>query len=325
MRWLRNYAVELALVAVLGLAVAFFGYLAVGLLPKNVVDEQFIGRRALENVSRQLAFGSRGVGTRNSVQMGEWLVQQLTSLGWDVIIQEFDVGGEVQGRNYVAVRSPSIASAPVALLATHHDTRLLADADPNEAYHTRPTPGANSGASGVAVLLELARTLDVETAGHTVCLAFFDAEENAGVPGWQGQLGSQHFVDRLEEDVIRCAGPSVVVALDMVGGAEQRFFFEPGSSPEINRAIWQTADEAGYGENFVAEPAQEAVQETANSYTAFVQAGLPAALLADLDYPQRYTLADTLDKLSAESLQRVGRTLETWLEQGAPITNTIEN
>ncbi len=313
MRLLRAYGVELTLVALLGLAVLFFGYLALGLLPTNVVDDQFSGERAIANIRSQLSFGARGVGTRNSLQTGEWLVQQLTGLGWDVIIQEFDIGGGVLGRNYIAVRSPTTPAAPVGILATHYDTRLAADADPNELYRTRPTPGANSGASGVATLLELARTLDVEKAGHTLCLVFLDAEENAGIPGWEGQVGSRVFADEMEEDALRCASPTFVVALDQVGGVDQQFFYQQTNSPGLSTALWQAADEAGFGDVFI----PEVKGDEANVHTVFAQAGVPAALIADVSYPYRYTMSDTLDKLSADSLRRVGRTLESWLEQGA--------
>jgi Zn-dependent M28 family amino/carboxypeptidase len=313
MRLLRAYGIELILVGALGLAVLFFGYLALGLLPNNRVDDEFSGERAIANIRSQLSFGARGAGTRNSLQTGEWLVQQLTGLGWDVIIQEFDIGGGVLGRNYVAVRSPEAPAAPVGILATHYDTRLAADADPTELYRTRPTPGANSGASGVATLLELARTLDVEKSGHTICLVFFDAEENEGIPGWEGQMGSRVFIDELEQDALRCAGPNFAVALDRVGSVDQQFFFQQSSSPGLSTALWQAADEAGFGDVFI----PEVKANEANAHTAFAAAGFPTALIADVDYPYRYTMSDTLDKLSAESLERVGRTLEAWLEGGA--------
>ncbi len=193
MRSLRNYSVELALVSALGLAVLFFGYLALGLVPRDSGDEDFAGSRALEAAGRQMAFGARVTATQSNLAMGDWLIDQLTSAGWDVVIQQFSAGAVVNGRNLIAVRSPdqppaatAPASFPVAILATHYDTRLAADGDPNPDNQTNPAPGANNGASGVAVLLELARTIDVNATGHTLCLAFFDADANAGPArlGW---------------------------------------------------------------------------------------------------------------------------------------------
>lgn len=315
MRILRAYSVEIALMLALALSVAFFAYLAIGLLPSNVVNEEFSGKKALDAVSRQLAFGNRATGTENNRLAGEWLIQQLSALGWDVFVQEFEIVPGVAGRNIIAVRSPRAPSAPVAILATHYDTRLVADNDSDPNYQKRPVPGANSGGSGTAVLLELARTLDVETGGQTVCLAFLDAEDNAGVPGWEGQLGSKRFVASLKTDILRCAAPRFAVALDLVGDADQQIERERTSREKLVTAIWTAAANLDYGANIVDRVDGSVV----GTHTAFLEAGIDAALLIDLAYPPRYTLADTLDKLSADSLERVGRTLERWLESGAPI------
>ena len=105
-------------------------------------------------------------------------------------------------------------------------------------FTCRPAPGANNGASGVAVLLELARTLDVDESGHTLCLAFFDADANDGLPGWQGRLGSSHFARTVAQDVPRCAAPAFVVALDQVGGDNARFRQDANGDPALNAAIW---------------------------------------------------------------------------------------
>lgn len=316
MALLRNYGVELALIAVLGLAVAFFGYLAVGLLPERVVNEPFSGENALQLAARQVDFGTRSTGTQGNAAAGDWLVDELTRLGWDVYIQEFTVTEGVTGRNFAAVRSPQAAQAPVLILGAHYDTRLVADRDPDPANHTQPTPGANAGASGPALLLELARTLDVEASGHTVCLIFFDAEENAGVAGWSGQAGSSTVVASLNRDMPRCAAPSAVIALDMVGSAEAPVRVDAQSAPSLGAALRQAAADAGYAEQF--DPADLPPLEAAvNSHTPFAAADVPAVLVAAADYPQRHTTLDTLDKLSAAPFEQVGRTLEQWLEAGA--------
>ena len=145
-------------------------------------------------------------------------------------------------------------------------------------------------------------------------LAFLDAEAHAGVPGWDGQVGSRIFVKEMEEDALRCASPTFAVALDRVGGVDEQFFFEQKSSPGLSTALWQAADEAGFGGVFIPQVKGEEV----NAHTAFAEAGIPAALIADASYPYGNTMSDTLDKLSAESLRRAGYTLEMWLEQGAP-------
>lgn len=324
-RFVRNYSVELALVSALGLAVLFFGYLALGLFPRGAGDEDFAGSRALEFAGRQMAFGARATATQSNLEMGTWLIQQLTGAGWDVVIQEFAAGEVVKGRNLIAIRSPEQPPAatapfsfPVGILATHYDTRLAADGDPDPENQTRPAPGANNGASGVAVLLELARTLDVNAAGHTICLAFFDGDANEGLPGWQGRLGSSHFARTAAQDVPRCAAPAFVVALDQVGGDAARFRQDPATHPALNAALWAQAAALGYGDTFLSEDAPA----TRNAHTPFQENGVPTSLITDVGYAAGRTLADTVDRLSEETLLRVGRTLEAWLERGAEFKTT---
>lgn len=313
MRVLRHYGIEIALVTSLGLAVLFFGYLAFGLLPRNVADKDFDGRRALEDAGRQMAFGARVTGTQANLQLSQWLTDQLTGLGWDVVTQEFGVAGDVKGHNIIAVRSPRAASSlPVILLTTHYDTRAAADGDPIEDNRTRPAPGANNGASGTSVLLELARTLDVEKVRHTVCLAFFDADANAGLPGWDGRMGSATFARTMDRDVARCAEPAAVIALDLVGGDRPRFAHDAASSVSLWNALWQSAAQLGYASVFVEDEAAP----TSGAHLAFAERRLPVALIADADYADAATLADTIGRLRAATLAQVGRTLETWLESG---------
>lgn len=316
-RFFRSYGVELALVSGLALAVAFFGYLALGLLPRDPADEDFAGSRALDDVGRQMAYGTRSTGTQGSADMSRWLVQQLTGMGWDVVIQEYPIGDARMARNLIAIRSPETApegGAPVGLLATHYDTRLTADGETDPGAQPQPAPGANNGASGTAVLLELARTLDVEAVGHTICLAFFDGDANAGLPGWEGRLGSAHFARTLAQDAPRCAAPRFAVALDMVGSDSAIYRIDPAADAMLSDRLWRTAAELGYGSSFL----PEAGPDTLNAHTPFAAQGIPSALIADLDYPAARTLADTASRISESALQRVGRTLETWLESGAP-------
>ena len=312
MQRFRAYLIELLLIGTLLASVAFFGYLGYGLLRPDVVNEPFSGEKALASVNRQIAFGPRITGTDASLQTGDWLIEQLRLLGWDVVIQPFTINEQVQGRNIVAVRSSDRAGAPVAMLTTHYDTRLVADLDPDETRRQEPVPGANDGASGPAILLELARTLDVDATQHTICLAFFDAEANGGVPGWDTNIGSQVFVDSQPASVPRCASPQVLANVDLAGATDQRFFQNEAGDEALNGAIWQTAANLDLGSRF---PAQRRPMPPTTS-AAFRAAGIPTADIVSTDYPYRATLADTADKISAETLGDVGLVLETWLESG---------
>lgn len=311
MHRIRAYFIELILIGALLASVAFFGYLGVGLLRPDVVNEPFSGEKALANVTRQLNYGPRITGTEASLQTGDWLVEQLRLLGWDVVIQPFTINEQVQGRNIIGVRSPSSKpGAPVIILATHYDTRLVADADPDPARQQEPTPGANAGASGPALLLEMARAVDVEATQHTLCLAFFDAEANGGLPGWDANIGSQLFVDSLPDSVPRCASPRFVVGLDQVGATDQRFFQNEASNAALNAALWRTAGDLGLRARFPNQSRPMPLSLT----DAFLEAGIATADLMSTDYPYRATMADTLDKVSADTLGVVGQVLKSWLE-----------
>ncbi|MBW7884205.1 MAG: M28 family peptidase [Caldilineaceae bacterium] len=310
MNRLRTYSLELILTGTLLASVLFFGYLGYGLLRPDVIDEPFSGVKALANAERLVSFGPRITGTEASTKAADWLVEQLRFVGWDVVIQPFAVNDAVQGRNIIAIRSSSRPGAPVALLSTHYDTRLAADADPSEAQRSNPTPGANSGASGPGLLLELARTLDVEATGYTVCLAFFDAESNGQLPGWRPQAGSQLFVESLPDSVPRCASPRFVVNVDVVGAEGQRFYQDRNGDQGLNVALWRAADVLGVESFFLSE---RRLMPPSSGDALRVQ-GVPGTNLIGLNYPFTNTTADTVDKLSAATLERIGLLLETWLE-----------
>jgi Zn-dependent M28 family amino/carboxypeptidase len=314
MNRLRLYTIELMLVVVLGIAVSYFGYLGYGLLTPSFVAEPFSGDRALQYAAKQLEFGERSTGSATNIRMGDWLVEELRVLGWDVVIQPFTTPTGVQARNVIAIRAADPAPAQSALLLTHYDTRTFADRDENPANHIQATPGANAGASGTAVLLELARALAVPATGHTVCLVFLDAETNGGLSGWEAGLGSAQFVQRLDDDIPRCRAPRFAIYLDMVGSQAQRFYVENTGDAGLTGAIWQTGRELGYGSVFI----DESTWTATDAHTHLLNRGISAITLADYAYPYRDTLADTLEQLSADSLGRVGVTLETWLERGAP-------
>jgi glutaminyl-peptide cyclotransferase len=309
-RPIRAYSIEILLVIALAASMGFFGYLGYGLLESSQQDLTYSGERALGYVERQLTFGPRITGTESHKKMGDWLIEELRQRGWDVVIQPFRVADDVWARNIVAIRG----EGPVAILGAHYDTRMYADEDPDPQLRSMPVPGANDGASGVAVLLELARTLDVKATGHTVCLTFFDAEDNGRIPGWDWIMGSSYFVEHLPEEVPRCNPPRFAVIVDMIGDADQQVYLERTSTPGLRSAIWTVAEELGYGEWIINELGYSIIDD----HTPFLEAGIPAVDMIDFDYPYWHTTQDTLDKISADSLERIGRTLEVWLELGAP-------
>src|SRR5690606_36654189 len=169
-----------------------------------------------------------------------------------------------------------------------------------------PSPGAVDGASGVAVLLELARTLDLERIPHEIWLAFFDLADNGneGLPGWDWIVGSTYMAENLT------ITPQAVVVVDMVGDADQQFYYDGNSDQALRETLWNIAAGLGYGASFIPELKYTMIDD----HLPFARRGIPAVDIIDFDYPYWHTVEDTSDKASADSLERVGRTIEVWLE-----------
>jgi Zn-dependent M28 family amino/carboxypeptidase len=244
----------------------------------------------------------RDTGTPGWRSCGDYIVEQLKAQGWEVEEQVFPYR-EVQCRNIIGKRG----SGPRIIVGAHYDSRRFADADPDPNNHTLPVPAANDGASGIAVLLELARVVRPETVGREVWLAAFDAEDNGGIDGWEWTVGSNYMAQSL------ASAPQAVIVLDMIGDADQQLYLERNSDVPIRRAIWDIAAELGYPA-FVAEERHAMIDD----HTPFLQRGYRAVDIIDFDYPAWHTVADTLDKISAASLEAVGRTMEEWLRRGGP-------
>jgi len=257
----------------------------------------FDGQRALEDVKQQAAFGPRTPGSAGHAALRNWLAAELDSAGWIVEERQARQLGH-QVYNVVASRDREL---PQIILGAHYDTRLIADQDPVVNRRSQPVPGANDGASGVAVLLGLARSLPEDAV--PVWLVFFDAEDNGGIEDWDWILGSSAFVQSLS------GPPTVAVIVDMVGDKDQQIYFERNSDPHFRAEIWDVAASMGHGDVFIAREKYAMLDD----HTPFLTTGIPAVDIIDFDYPYWHTTMDTPDKVSAESLQTVGETLSSWI------------
>jgi len=270
----------------------------VSLTPGLPSTPRFDGERAYNDIATQLDFGPRTLESEGHAQIVKWLQTELEDANWEVEVQGIPYN-DYTIRNIVAKRGQG---SPWIILGAHYDTRFYADNDPNPENHEQPVPGANDGASGVAILLELARVIPDEFPGE-VWLVFFDAEDNGRIPGWDWILGSRAFVDQLE------GKPDAVVIPDMIGDADLNIYWEQNSDPVLSQEIWEVAEKLGYAEQFIASFKYRMIDD----HTPFLQAGIPAVDLIDFDYPYWHTVDDTLDKVSAQSLQTVGDVLFEWL------------
>lgn len=297
--------VQIGTLLILLLALVYLAWIGYGALPESSPTPEpafvFDGDIALALAETQCDFGPRPTGSTAGWDTGDWIITRLEEAGWEVETDEFEWGG-IPVRNIIAKAGEG---TPI-LVGAHYDTRLFADQDPDPTLRNVPVLGGNDGASGVAVLLELVRVLNTEDMTNQIWLTFFDAEDNGQIEGWEWAIGSTHLAENLQEL------PAAMILVDMVGDAEQYLPYEMNSHPLLKEQLWNLADELGYGDFFVPESGNVITDD----HLAFIQKGVPAVDIIDFDYPYWHTTSDTCEKLSANSLERVGRLLEVYLEQG---------
>lgn len=215
-------------------------------------------------IAKQVNFGPRIPNSFAQIVCKDWIVKKLTAYGWQVKVQEFTSfrydGYKMKGYNIMAAYQPQIQKR--ILLGAHWDARSIADKDSVD--RNRPIDAANDGASGVGVMLEIARLLS-ETSKKPaigVDLIFFDLEDHGEPHDFTGNpsttswaLGSQHWATHIIPENYR---PYYGILLDMVGARGAKFPHEGSSmqyAPGIVRSIWATAADLGYGNMFIDEDA----------------------------------------------------------------------
>jgi Zn-dependent M28 family amino/carboxypeptidase len=266
---------------------------------------KFDGSRAMQDIRTQLAFGPRVVGSQAHQDAVEWMVEELKKAGWDAGVSESTING-IRVQNVVGKYGEG---RPWLILGAHYDSRLVADRDPKVEFQKTPVPAANDGASGVALLLEMARILpdamkrQADPRYSQIWIVFFDAEDNGKLPGWDWILGSRAFAEGLDEN------PDAVVVVDMIGDADLNIYKEKNSNPMLVDQIWNTAASLGYSKWFI----PKYLHGMLDDHTPFLEKGIPAVDLIDFEYPYYHTLSDTADKVSGKSLDIVGNVLLKWI------------
>lgn len=263
----------------------------------------FVGERAYEDVNYQVNLGPRTPGSDGHQKIRAWIVSELEKAGWQVEIQDTTYMNQPVINITARRESQNDPNKPWILLGAHYDTRFYADQDPDPGKRSDPVPGGNDGASGVAVLLELARTLPPELSAN-ISLVFFDAEDNGSIPGWDWLYGSRAYAESLTEL------PDAVVIADMIGDADLNIYYEKNSDTAISAEIFSQAADLGYREQFIPEPRFRILDD----HVPFIEREIRAVDLIDFDYPYYHTTEDTADKVSANSLEAVGITLWHWLQ-----------
>ncbi len=261
---------------------------------------EFDGKNAYQFVKDQVDFGLRIPGSDAHHKTEEMIMDHLKKTGWKIEVQVIP-HAEYELKNIIGTRI-STEYSPWIIVGAHYDSRFFADNDPDPGLHAQPVPGANDGASGVAILLELARVLP-ENFPKNVSLVFFDGEDQGRIPGWDWILGSYGYSESLTSK------PDGVVILDMLGDQDLNIYYEINSNAEIQQEIWKIAAELGYSNQFIAEYKYRILDD----HIPFIEKGISAIDIIDFDYPYWHTTQDTLDKISPESLEIVGKTIYHWL------------
>jgi hypothetical protein len=258
--------------------------------PKPVFDSS----RALEHLRKQVSFGPRPSGTPAIAETRRYIIEQLKAAGIDSREQMF-IGmtplGEVSMANVIAT-IPGKRRERIAI-ASHFDTKL---------YREFRFVGANDGASSTAALLELGRVLKQRPNEFTIELLFLDGEE-ARMPEWRGldnTYGSRHYVEAGQKDK-SLATLRALVLLDMIGDRELQIRRDANSTPWLVDTVWAAAARIGHSATF-----SNQLTTVEDDHVPFLRAGIPAVDIIDLDNPTWHTPQDTLEFVSARSLQTVG-------------------
>ena len=262
--------------------------------------------RAFALLEAQCAFGPRNPNSDGHRMCGDFLVREMGFWTDTVWTQPFtyvsqDTKDTLELRNIVS--QFNVQQKDRVILCAHWDTRPMADRDPNPANRHLPILGANDAASGVAVLIEVARQLHLQRVDIGVDIVFFDGEDY----GREGVLedyliGSKHYVSRLAEP-----RPRFGVLLDMVGDRELRIPIEGNSwyyaKPIVDKIIAAAQrQKVSRIENRPGAPVMD-------DHVPFLEAGIPVIDLIDMDYAYWHTLQDTPANCSKYSLGDVGRTV----------------
>jgi Zn-dependent M28 family amino/carboxypeptidase len=254
----------------------------------------FDGAAALRHVERLVAIGPRPAGSPAVARARAYIVEELRRAGVAVRVDSFDVPtphGRLPMANIVATVPGR--RKDVILIGGHYDTKWFRDI---------AFVGANDGGSSAALLIELARRLHARQREYTYWIAWFDGEEARETwTATDSLYGSRRMAGELNRSRQL---PSAVIVADMIGDRNLGIQREAGSTPWMTDVIWASAGRLGYDAHFLSSSL--AVED---DHAPFMRVGVPAALLIDFDYPPWHTAEDTLDKVSAQSLEIVGKVL----------------
>lgn len=267
---------------------------------------QFDGERAFTFLTRQVEFGPRVPGSPASAACRDWFLSYFDSLGLKVDTQSFEYFDPYSRQKITMVNVITTGGAelsPAVVLMAHYDSRPRAEHARDTSLREVPIDGANDGASGVAVLMELAALIAQDPPACRVDLVLVDGED-WGKPGDLDNylLGSKEFASRGIRDKYQ-----IGVVIDLIGDADQQIYregYSDGFTKELNDVIWAIARRLDIP-TFI-----DSIKYTVHDdHLSLNVGGVPAVVLIDFDFPHWHTEFDTPDKCSPQSLANVGRVL----------------
>jgi len=283
---------------------------------------EFNADSAYRFVEQQVAFGPRIPGSEGHSDCGDYLVAKLSEYGAHVVQQRADIthydGSNLPIRNIIGVYHPELEKR--VLLFAHWDSRPFADEESDEERQRQPIAGADDGASGVGVLLEIARQLQQQPAEVGIDIIFFDLED-WGQPSFDTQfvegdwwcLGSQYWAAHPHTDDYKAA---YGILLDMVGSPNATFLKEEYSvqyASGVVEKVWSTAATLGYGNYF---PSQRGGYITDDHLPVNKQQRAPSINIINLKRdtstgfgPHWHTLTDDMRNIDRNSLKASGQTV----------------
>jgi hypothetical protein len=284
----------------------FLFYLLIGFNCSSNPPLEFKGDRAYQYLKEQCQFGPRDPGSYGHQAFKIYLLD-FASLYTNLVKSQDFIWEDTTENLRLELSNIIVSFYPDEkeriLLCAHWDTRPWADKDPDPVNNSTPILGANDGASGVAVLMELAAIISKKKPKYGVDIVFFDAED-FGSEEHQDRwcIGSNYFSRNLGE-----YKASFGILLDMVGDKDLQIYKEGYSdryAKDIVELVWGKAEKLSLS-NFRPEMKHYVIDD----HLFLIQAGIPCIDLIDFDYPYWHTLQDTPDKCSPESLEKVGKVL----------------
>lgn len=262
----------------------------------------FDSARAFEHLKQIVAIGPRPAGSPGAQKTRDYIKAQMKALGIETKEQAFEADtpvGSVKMVNLIAT-IPGASSSGRLIIAGHYDTKLFEEFE---------FVGANDAGSSTAFLIELARVLKDRKNALPIELLFLDGEEAYG-PDWNtgNTWGSRHYVLEAATDAASLKSIKAMILIDMVADKQLTIKRDENSTPWLNDVIWSAARKLNRPEF------AEATTLIEDDHLPFLRAGIPAVDIIDLEYPDEtmrywHTEEDTLDKVSAESMQVVGDVL----------------